>query len=187
MAKKRVKKEEVQEVLQTPEVEQVQENAPVEEEIVMSPLPSEQEPVKEEVKEVKQEGAGETAEVAKAKTYYAFCRVSGGLIVDITNSLGENSKKILISGNTSTLAADGTRIFNFRPAEFGVTELTEDEALQIKDALQPTRCWKKGFVFIVDNKTEGEKMAKEQVAKYPLQGTEQLNTSSAKEVEKFSE
>lgn len=180
MAKKRVKKQEVQ------EVEQTYDNAPMQEEVAMSPLPSEQEPVKEEVKETpKVELVKE--ELKAPKTYYAFCRVSGGLIVDITNSLGENSKKILKSGNTSTVADDGTRIFNFRPSEFGVTELTEDEAKQIKAALEPTRCWKKGFVFIVESEAEGKKIAAEQVAKYPLQGTEQINTSAAKEVEKFSE
>ena len=190
MAKKKVKQEVVKE-----EVKQTYDNAPVQEEvkeqaateeIAMSPLPDEQEPVKEEVK---QEVVKEEVKTVKAeKVFYAFCRVSGGLIVDITNSLGEISKKILKSGNTSKLAGDGkTRVFDFRPNEFGITKLTEDEAKQITKALEPTRCWKKGFVFIVDNKAEGYKKAAAQVAKYPLQGTEQLNASATKEVEKFSE
>lgn len=176
MAKKRVKQEVKEEISQVP--------AAQEQEIVMSPLPNEVEEVKKE-EAPKAEPVKE--EVKAAKTYYAFCRVSGGLIVDIVNDLGEVSKKILKSGNTSEIAGDGTRIFNFRPQEFGITELTEEEAKQIKAALEPTRCWKKGFVFIVDNEAEGLLKAKEQVAQYPLQGTEQINTAAAKEVQKFSE
>lgn len=184
MAKKRVKNQEVkeEEVLQAPVAEQ-------EQVIEMSPLPSEQETVqaKEEVKETRKVDPITKPAPKHNKVYYAFCRVSGGLVVDITNSLGEVSKKILKSANTSEVAGDGTRVFNFRPDAFGITPLTEDEAKQIKERLQPSRCWKKGFVFIAESEEEGMKIAKEQVAKYPLQGTEQINTSSAKEVEKFSE
>ena len=181
MAKKRVKKQE-----EVKDVEQVQEQAPVAEEIEMSPLPSEQEQVKEEIKEAPK--AKPVKETPKHnKVYYAFCRVSGGLIVDITNSLGEVTKKILKSANTSEMAGDGTKVFHFHPDAFGITPLTEDEAKQIKATLEPSRCWKKGFVFIAESEEEGMRIAREQVAKYPLQGTEQINTSSAKEVEKFSE
>lgn len=176
MAKKQTKK-----VVQDEIKEEVAEQ-PIE----MSPLPNEEIKEAPEVAPVQEKKAPKQEKKADKK-YYAFCRVSGGLIVDIVNSLGEVSKKILVSGNTSELAGDGTRIFNFRPDEFGITELTAEEAKQIKARLEPSKCWKKGFVFIAESEEEGMKLAKEQVAKYPLQGTEQINTSAAKEVEKFSE
>lgn len=159
---------------------------------VMPPLPTEE--VKEEVKEMKEEPAKVEVkkpvkvEAPKApEKYYAFCRISGGLILDIVDEMGDKKKKILKSGNQSDVAADGTRTFQLRPSEFGITELTAEEAKQIKAALEPTKAWKKGFVFIVENEEDGKRMAQEQAVKYPKQGTEQLGSEQAKEVSKYSE
>ena len=167
---------------------------------VMPPLPTEE--VKEEekveviqVKEIKEAPAKEEVKETPVKVeapkapekYYAFCRISGGLILDIVDEMGDKKKKILKSGNKSDVAADGTRTFQLRPSEFGITELTAEEAKQIKAALEPTKAWKKGFVFIVENEAEGMRMAQEQAVKYPKQGTEQLGSEQAKEVSKYSE
>ena len=131
----------------------------------ISPLPGEV--IAKEVKE------DNPAKKYTPKTWYGFCRISGGLAVDI---LVDGEPKIIRfkSANTSSLAPDGTRLFQVRPQEFGVIELTEQEAKLCAERLKPMKCYQKGFIFITDSLEEGKQKAAQQAVDFPKQGTEQL-------------
>lgn len=140
----------------------------VEEKEVMSPLPGAETETKVEAVEVK-----ETAVKAKkAKVWYGACRISGGIRVDILVD-GELKKIMFHSANKSRLGADGTRSFEFNPDQFGIIELTEEEAKACIEKLKPMNCYKRGFVLVSDNMDDILKAEKENLAKFPLQGTEQ--------------
>ena len=142
--------------------EEVKEIETVVEEI--SPLPGEV--IAKEVKE-------EVPAKKSAKTWYGFCRISGGLAVDILVN-GEPKIIRFKSANTSSLAPDGTRLFQVHPDQFGVIELTEKEAKLCAERLKPMKCYQKGFIFITDSLEEGKQKAAQQAVDFPKQGTEQL-------------
>lgn len=130
---------------------------------VLAPLPDAETVQAVEAKEVK---------AKKAKVWYGACRISGGLRVDILVD-GEQKKIMFRSANKSRLGADGTRTFEFNPDQFGIIELTEEEAKACIEALKPMNCYKRGFVIISDDMEKIKEIEKSNVANFPQQGTEQ--------------
>lgn len=153
------------------------------EEAIMAPLPGEE--VKKEVETVE---AKEVKEVKtkKAKVWYGACRISGGIRVDIILD-GESKYINFKSANDSKLGADGTRTFFFNPDKFGIIELTEEEAKACIEALKPMNCYKRGFILIADNMEDILEAEKQNLAKFPLQGTEQELALKGSVVSKFDE
>lgn len=148
---------------------------------VLAPLPD-AEPVKAvEVKEV-----NETVKAKKAKIWYGACRISGGLRVDILVD-GEQKKIMFRSANKSRLGADGTRTFEFNPDQFGIIELTEEEAKACIEALKPMNCYKRGFVIVSDDMEKIKEIEKSNLANFPKQGTEQELALQGAVVKSFDE
>lgn len=171
--KKKVVTEEVKQ-----EVQEVQTN-----EVVMTPLPG------EEVKSSKAEKveAKEVKEAPKKSSkWYGACRISGGIRVDIIID-GEVKYINFKSANESKLGADGTRSFMFNPDKFGIIELTEEEAKACIAALKPMNCYKRGFVLVSDSMEDILEAEKQNLSKYPLQGTEQELALKGSVVSKFDE
>lgn len=151
-------------------------------EVVMSPLPGAEVEAKaveakEEVKEVK---------AKKAKVWYGACRISGGLRVDIILD-GEMKHIMFKSANDSKLGADGTRTFFFNPDKFGIIELSEEEAKACIEALKPMNCYKRGFILVSDDMSEILEAEKNNLARFPFQGTEQELSLKGAVVSKFDE
>lgn len=145
---------------------------------VLAPLPD-AEPVK--AVEVKEE-----VKAKKAKIWYGACRISGGIRVDILVD-GEQKKIMFRSANKSRLGADGTRTFEFNPDQFGIIELSEEEAKACIEALKPMNCYKRGFVIVSDDMEKIKEIEKSNVANYPKQGTEQELALQGAVVKSFDE
>ena len=148
----------------------------------MSPLPgAEVVEEKVEAKEVK-----ETKKSTKSSKWYGACRISGGIRVDILVD-GELKHINFKSANDSKLGADGTRTFMFNPDKFGLIELSEAEAKACIEALKPMNCYKRGFVLVSDDMSEILEAEKQNVLRFPLQGTEQELALKGAVVSKFDE
>lgn len=148
----------------------------------MSPLPgAEVVEEKVEAKEVK-----ETKKSTKSEKWYGACRISGGIRVDILVD-GELKHINFKSANDSKLGADGTRTFMFNPDKFGIIELSEAEAKACIEALKPMNCYKRGFVLVSDDMSEILEAEKQNVLRFPLQGTEQELALKGAVVSKFDE
>jgi hypothetical protein len=152
----------IKKVKEVKEVNEIEKDLNVAED-VLAPLPDAEDVKAVEVKEVK---------AKKAKVWYGACRISGGLRVDILVD-GEQKKIMFRSANKSRLGADGTRTFEFNPDQFGIIELTEEEAKACIEALKPMNCYKRGFVIISDDMEKIKEIEKSNVANFPQQGTEQ--------------
>lgn len=144
---------------------------------VMAPLPG----AEVEAVEVKEE-----VKAKKAKVWYGACRISGGVRVDVVID-GEDKHINFHSANDSKLGADGTRTFFFNPDKFGIIELTEEEAKACIEALKPMNCYKRGFILVSDNMDDILEAEKRNLAKFPLQGTEQELALKGSVVSKFDE
>ncbi|MDR3049433.1 MAG: hypothetical protein LBV16_06340 [Elusimicrobiota bacterium] len=140
-----------------------------------------------------QNGAGgnpppiDSNDKSKTASAYGFCKVPGGVRIDIIVN-GAKKTVLLKSASKKSLAGDEQTLkFDINAKEYGIVELSKQEAGLCVKAIENTKMFKKGFVFFADNKSDGQKKAAQFSALHGKTGFEQLSMEEVeKAVEKFS-